>query len=189
MCGADGFWSGVEKLCGGSPPRVRSRRRVGRGPVRAVGITSACAEQTEPVDADVLHGGDHLRVCGADCLTNSFSITVEGSPPRVRSRQLHSTRLVGGVGITSACAEQTSRMATFRPWSTDHLRVCGADPTLDTAVATSSGSPPRVRSRPAVEPSVTEPGGITSACAEQTSGPQERQRRQRDHLRVCGADG
>ena len=58
----------------GSPPRVRSRRdgqvagglrqRGGR-----MGITSACAEQTNHTVGYGKLDGDHLRVCGADFLS------------------------------------------------------------------------------------------------------------------------
>ena len=52
----------------------------------------------------------------------------------------------------------------------------------------SRGSPPRVRSRRRGQASGCPWGGITSACAEQTSASRQRPRPRRDHLRVCGAD-
>ena len=51
-----------------------------------------------------------------------------------------------------------------------------------------SGSPPRVRSRPACGSGWEPFGRITSACAEQTEGKWNCVRRAWDHLRVCGAD-
>ena len=75
-----------------------------------------------------------------------------GSPPRVRSR--HDAEHSGwhGVGITSACAEQTRRCAMRQPTMWDHLRVCGADTVGGSPRQLKRGSPPRVRSRPDVRP-------------------------------------
>ena len=92
----------------GSPPRVRSRRRLDDLPVRRRRITSACAEQTGSTSGVESSTRDHLRVCGADYVIEEPDSIVCGSPPRVRSRP---RRLPGrGVlrGITSACAEQTT---------------------------------------------------------------------------------
>ena len=91
MCGADS--DAFQKRAGGlgSPPRVRSR------PVRVTlahdgrGITSACAEQTVLNRGSLRMNRDHLRVCGADRVSTISLRQPEGSPPRVRSRQLYFT--------------------------------------------------------------------------------------------------
>ena len=172
----------------GSPPRVRSRPHHPDVAVGAVGITSACAEQTYGCSPHAKPSKDHLRVCGADGMTSAFLPPQPGSPPRVRSRlqREHGHQMVAG--ITSACAEQTS-LECSRSWSDwDHLRVCGADSASISSASTRSGSPPRVRSRPGGLGSVRIAVGITSACAEQTIVAEEREKPKRDHLRVCGAD-
>ena len=127
MCGADGSdwveWASKH----GSPPRVRSRPQEVPQAGAARGITSACAEQTQAANIVASVSGDHLRVCGADSLVVMLIGAIAGSPPRVRSR--HRDHVVNDavVGITSACAEQTS-VTTYQPQlSWDHLRVCGAD--------------------------------------------------------------
>ena len=51
------------------------------------------------------------------------------------------------------------------------------------------GSPPRVRSRRGRLEIRVEEHGITSACAEQTTGTGGAGSVMWDHLRVCGADG
>ena len=56
-------------------------------------------------------------------------------------------------------------------YRTDHLRVCGADLHAPGIQVVGDGSPPRVRSRPAPRFVPVQPGGITSACAEQTAAP------------------
>ena len=52
----------------------------------------------------------------------------------------------------------------------------------------STGSSPRVRSRPARQADEALGDGIISACAEQTNDTPTEEPVQSDHLRVCGAD-
>ena len=92
------------------------------------------------------------------------------------------------VGITSACAEQTSWCSCRSVRYRDHLRVCGADQSLVRQADGDAGSPPRVRSRPNPTRNTATFLGITSACAEQTRRQTRPSPRPRDHLRVCGAD-
>ena len=168
MCGAD-VNVNYPQLSGlGSPPRVRSRPR--------------------HTSRRRILRRDHLRVCGAD---NDASMRVGcclGSPPRVRSRpdarQAHAAR----VGITSACAEQTSGRRAGRAASRDHLRVCGADTGRQGTQTRSGGSPPRVRSRHRTGFDAAAATRITSACAEQTAEVDGDVVDVVDHLRVCGAD-
>ena len=122
-----------------------------------------------------------------------------GHPPRMR-RDVPSSgpswsgpRAIGrsraGRRIISACAERsTSSCRTATP-SRDHLRVCGADPTSAALRTAVTGSSPRVRSRLMGVCRVHHDGGITSACAEQTSPRICSALTRTDHLRVCGADG
>ena len=172
----------------GSPPRVRSRHGEFLPRPQATGITSACAEQTCGMTIIRSIVGDHLRVCGADSVIAIDAMVVPGSPPRVRSRQRAKHYSIVRGGITSACAEQTAISAVSLGAARDHLRVCGADPGLPATPLTRSGSPPRVRSRPAGDRSGNCPAGITSACAEQTSDIDQALLKAKDHLRVCGAD-
>ena len=216
MCGAD---SGSPTASGrllGSPPRVRSRRqvvlllvgglgitsacaeqtetwnyappspRLGPGPRR--GITSACAEQTTAPSTRPSWTRDHLRVCGADLVFACPMASDWGSPPRVRSRLTGTMILFPSGRITSACAEQT-KWTCSRPCVTrDHLRVCGADVVGCVSEACGRGSPPRVRSRQHGGNRRRIERGITSACAEQTRAAPTSAATSRDHLRVCGAD-
>ena len=168
VCGADGWRHLCPVRARGSPPRVRSRPR--------------------HTSRRRILRRDHLRVCGAD---NDASMRVGcclGSPPRVRSRpdarQAHAAR----VGITSACAEQTSGRRAGRAASRDHLRVCGADTGRQGTQTRSGGSPPRVRSRHRTGFDAAAATRITSACAEQTAEVDGDVVDVVDHLRVCGAD-
>ena len=152
----------------GSPPRVRSRPHPRHRRQRSRRITSACAEQTPPIASSSRCCEDHLRVCGADTTCRVTSPTLMGSPPRVRSRPKQSQCQCQHVGITSACAEQTSNLSSPRSATRDHLRVCGADQVTVVPLPGIGGSPPRVRSRPFALPLHAAALGITSACAEQT---------------------
>ena len=149
VCGADRRDRRPHLCQQGSPPRVRSRLplRVEFGAV--VGITSACAEQTPSENELGPTSQDHLRVCGADVPFQNANDSLDGSPPRVRSRHRQRRRSTDVPGITSACAEQTDdTMRSLRPiW--DHLRVCGADAVSVVGSPGVLGSPPRVRSRQA----------------------------------------
>ena len=168
VCGADVSKTGSTNYSEGSPPRVRSR--------------------PSPPSITPESNRDHLRVCGADYPRLDAEAYRWGSPPRVRSRLWCLHCRPGCPGITSACAEQTPRRASPAHGSWDHLRVCGADASVDGLVVDELGSPPRVRSRPDGRPHRRWYAGITSACAEQTCESRVRLRGAWDHLRVCGAD-
>ncbi len=150
-------------------------------------------------------------MCGADNRSGQSPRYLWGSPPRVRSRPYALFRREPSEGITSACAEQTPRLASRLLGSWDHLRVCGADIMSESEIFDKLGSPPRVRSRRHPARGPARRAGITSACAEETAAPltsaatakdhlrasacAEQTIRpsagaaaRRDHLRVCGAD-
>ena len=168
VCGADDIAAIVNAATEGSPPRVRSRRVGFHVLCVAPRITSACAEQTRTLALSALFSGDHLRVCGADRVQPNRCEVLVGSPPRVRSRRRDRERTHVPTGITSACAEQTTRIWLDRSSIEDHLRVCGADGLPLEVCRNGEGSPPRVRSRPVSPPWSVPWSGITSACAEQT---------------------
>ena len=127
VCGADDVVPIMASRGEGSPPRVRSRPSVVPLVGGAVGITSACAEQTAKKTDIPNVSGDHLRVCGADDRAMPVSEVAAGSPPRVRSRLPCCVTVKTTGRITSACAEQTCSGSCTSRNSWDHLRVCGAD--------------------------------------------------------------
>ena len=188
VCGADWHttYNDVRRL--GSSPRVRSRPPSTRSREHALGIISACAEQTSIKSIEGVDVWDHLRVCGADAFDGLDDVVREGSSPRVRSRHHQGHRKRQTAGIISACAEQTHADNTGICWPRDHLRVCGADCTSLLNTVSSSGSSPRVRSRLLQKFRVHGVSGIISACAEQTPTPCMKPTWNTDHLRVCGAD-
>ena len=188
VCGADLQIAVGMGLLTGSPPRVRSRLVHGCMSFPSRRITSACAEQTRTPTAPARSAKDHLRVCGADNVTDWPETDGLGSPPRVRSRQAGKGRDDRPSGITSACAEQTAHSPLLMLIGWDHLRVCGADDARKRESQRDLGSPPRVRSRRDEAGCVGTRRGITSACAEQTTSETDTAAHDGDHLRVCGAD-
>ena len=168
VCGADFHPVRQVRAVSGSPPRVRSRQVTTFEGKRAIGITSACAEQTSTEVCWTFSTWDHLRVCGADHTSRVRTTVVVGSPPRVRSRQWCALLPGRLPGITSACAEQTDPWSDDQTGGEDHLRVCGADRVSTISLRQPEGSPPRVRSRRGHAILTMMDIRITSACAEQT---------------------
>ena len=178
----------LKSSCWGSSPRVRSGLDPFQWEGESDGIISACAERTIRKCCMVASKRDHLRVCGADVREMEMRGESPGSSPRVRSGRMFSTNTIRGYGIISACAERTSRKCLMACPIRDHLRVCGADLSLDNFPCIMAGSSPRVRSghRDCTGAGHTE--RIISACAERTATCSADPRDAGDHLRVCGAD-
>ena len=148
VCGADSATAITNMITTGSSPRVRSRRPCNCATTCNPGIISACAEQTMGARTSPCRRGDHLRVCGADYISDDDISPRLGSSPRVRSRPAIQTIAPILAGIISACAEQTGTQMSYSHITTDHLRVCGADNVTGYEPPRIVGSSPRVRSRP-----------------------------------------
>ena len=127
VCGADTMDPKKQLRTVGSSPRVRSGPERGDGAGVLGRIISACAERTPYFGFGAFSARDHLRVCGADELSEDEAGARVGSSPRVRSGQVPPQTNTDARGIISACAERTvdGRSQAAQGW--DHLRVCGAD--------------------------------------------------------------
>ena len=89
-------------------------------------------------------------------------------PPR--ARRIHTGRgvcIMKG-GTTSACAENTSQNALGQNAPRNYLRVRGEYIARDTTGAVNQELPPRARRILNIADTLTEGGGTTSACAENT---------------------
>jgi hypothetical protein len=106
-------------------------------------------------------GEDHLRVRGDDVATNTAPVSVCGPTPRVRGRQPQPPQVGVLVGITPAGR--------------------GDDIAVTSAFATVKGPSPRARGPLVVGDRDVLAPGITSACAETTSGQSECTRGLPDH--------
>ena len=107
MCG---YYLTIGKLSNvsrGSPPRVRVLLKSLRGATKSAGITPACAGTTLDKVLFAVLDKDHPRVCGYYLKKYGLSLTLRGSPPRVRV--LQDVLAIRGAGgrITPACAGTT----------------------------------------------------------------------------------
>ena len=90
------------------PPHARRIRQVGAWNQRGIGTTSACAENTPQVTPLYSPHGNYLRMRGEYFLTG-VALTAKGElPPHARRIRCMIWRLEGGLGTTSACAENTA---------------------------------------------------------------------------------
>ena len=129
----------------GSPPRVRGTGTPHCPYPSGLWITPACAGNRRPVDRPGEGQVDHPRVCGEQGLDDLIRAFDDGSPPRVRGTAGSAAAQRPHLGITPACAGNSSPFPSPFPWLQDHPRVCGDQPALF----------------------ITEPfyDGITPACA------------------------
>ena len=88
----------------GSPPRVRGKGTRTHACTRVYRITPACAGKSEAKEFACKDGRDHPRVCGEKHFPHGISITLRGSPPRVRGKESPSDKFKFDCRITPACA-------------------------------------------------------------------------------------
>ena len=186
MCGKNSPWH--EKGAGGqgSPPRVREKPLACNPLLKCSGITPACAGKTLRLYCAQFVSWDHPRVCGKNLIIQFSNSALEGSPPRVREKQLPEYTEPIGTGITPACAGKTTSLAQEGTIGRDHPRVCGKNSTFKCAVITIFGSPPRVREKHIFSSVDLEFIRITPACAGKTYLSTLAVFTIPDHPRVCG---
>ena len=93
----------------GSPPRVRGTDTNFGNKVIDGGITPACAGNSFFNSLCQLLFWDHPRVCGEQRLAVPVLFTAPGSPPRVRGTANTGNKCRLNIGITPACAGNSSR--------------------------------------------------------------------------------
>ena len=191
----------------GSPPRVRGKDDYFPDRRNHHGITPACAGKSFPKSLLMKLTWDHPRVCGEKCKKggsrgNPARITPAcagkspgsrrtgrrrlGSPPRVRGKAMFFTAPAMLLRITPACAGKRRCTTASVVWFWDHPRVCGEKAPSAALFARLAGSPPRVRGKaPGFLFSPYFPG-ITPACAGKRLREGLKDKRKRDHPRVCG---
>ena len=111
---------------------------------------------------------DHPRVCGENLQYNGTIPLDKGSPPRVRGKQTLHPLQSHPQRITPACAGKTGSVISFNESRKDHPRVCGENVHRSAGLLRDSGSPPRVRGKPATYNSNQIRMRITPACAGKT---------------------
>ena len=129
---------------------------------------------------------DHPRVCGYYLKKYGLSLTLRGSPPRVRVLRHRSFSHRKWRGITPACAGTTPPSFSNDFFHRDHPRVCGYYSKTCAYEKRTSGSPPRVRVLQPAKTDTLKVCGITPACAGTTKNDQSKHKSNQDHPRVCG---
>ena len=109
----------------GSPPRVRGTVQEAYTTAYDERITPACAGNSFPARMRTKCGWDHPRVCGEQSLHLILRIYMIGSPPRVRGTGKPGGAGLAHLGITPACAGNSSPRPCGAPDTRDHPRVCG----------------------------------------------------------------
>ena len=110
----------------------------------------------------------------------------EGSPPRVRGKpNIHRSSFLQ-VRITPACAGKTGRCRCAAGRSADHPRACGENCPAAKLRTCWSGSPPRMRGKPASSQFRQSFGRITPAHAGKTPVAGIFLGKNKDHPRTCG---
>ena len=131
MCGKNITDSILQCCLWGSPPRVREKLHFFVAFACASRITPACAGKTLGGIHQSLTTRDHPRVCGKNLEYLLETLTLWGSPPRVREKPVSGFVVVSNVGITPACAGKTIRYKLPIRLSGDHPRVCGKNPNTE----------------------------------------------------------
>ena len=125
-------------------------------------------------------------MCGEQVYAFSLVSTSMGSPPRVRGTVLLADLDGVGVGITPACAGNSSGSFGALAGTWDHPRVCGEQRRRPWKWGCLRGSPPRVRGTGDWAHFSVVVSGITPACAGNSIPRRFQLIHQRDHPRVCG---
>ena len=115
---------------GGSPPRVRGKQCAALRLKGCERITPACAGKTLYLRLGRTRSSDHPRVCGENGLRGGWNKWNNGSPPRVRGKQLQVVEHREILRITPACAGKTQDQCREIQHDADHPRVCGENPVL-----------------------------------------------------------
>ena len=134
----------------------------------ASGITPADAGKTQFLMLAPRRDQDHPRGCGENCQKTVPVESYRGSPPRMRGKHGVYVLAFGGHGITPADAGKTRPKTAQTSSATDHPRGCGENAVASSGDSPVSGSPPRMRGKPAFSAATCFHAGITPADAGKT---------------------
>ena len=147
MCGEKSYTVAFVILYAGSPPRVRGKVMAFSSSDSAFRITPACAGKRALCFRTLSHMRDHPRVCGEKRSGKWPRHRWQGSPPRMRGKELLVVPPAGNFGITPAYAGKSSLQTCGKPRNGDHPRVCGEKSSSPGMSSTRGGSPPRMRGK------------------------------------------
>ena len=170
----------------GSPPRMRGKAllQVRRGD--GAGITPAYAGKRCRRSSTSCGARDHPRVCGEKSHTLLSAVLTQGSPPRMRGKEISQFSFAGLTGITPAYAGKSATATTAPALNWDHPRVCGEKSRNASSDSSSAGSPPRMRGKATSRATTWSSPRITPAYAGKSSRGASCVAPAWDHPRVCG---
>ena len=125
-------------------------------------------------------------MCGNHILDLIRTVSIRGSPPRVREPPRVFRMKARIARITPACAGTTGSGWPCTRSPRDHPRVCGNHSASNSSRSSISGSPPRAREPLLLQFVQILNFGITPACAGTTAHTSSIRTTARDHPRVCG---
>ena len=185
-CGENFFFVPCNAALAGSPPQVRGKQSVAVCPQVQIRITPADAGKT---DLRVSYGwqkADHPRGCGENAGNIKLISIPDGSPPRMRGKQLSAGSPAQPLWITPADAGKTRSQNEQLQHLQDHPRGCGENLLRVRMYAVPLGSPPRMRGKRTGQQHRWSFRRITPADAGKTAASADKVRRRRDHPRGCG---
>ena len=147
VCGKNCWCYCLHLLHTGSPPRMREKQKVSTVKTTCSRITPAYAGKTPTVNACMIGGRDHPRVCGKNFIMETTDRKYKGSPPRMREKLSNSFCSFFVLGITPAYAGKTNTFSLRKLSSKDHPRVCGKNYRYRPCNHARRESPPRMREK------------------------------------------
>ena len=151
-----------------------------------LGITPAYAGKRAAAAPAAAGHQDHPRVCGEKLKSCSITATRQGSPPRMRGKELLPRCSWCCIGITPAYAGKSGSSRSPSASRRDHPRVCGEKRPCVPPSPPLLGSPPRMRGKGRHNLILQDLTRITPAYAGKRASPQNVAYYLRDHPRVCG---
>ena len=152
-------------------------------------ITPAHAGKTDCVLPVKLLHRDHPRACGENWRIPRHLNSHDGSPPRMRGKQIGIQYTSVARRITPAHAGKTNIFIVIKYQHADHPRACGENADLSNPNIMTEGSPPRMRGKPCFEDADRAVRRITPAHAGKTTPDKIYTVWQPDHPRACGENG
>ena len=164
-----------------------------RGKVRGIdennfirGITPAYAGKSCEWAEFATTEEDHPRLCGEKRQELRKNPLIQGSPPPMRGKVIHTLVRITVYRITPAYAGKSSRYGLFCAENKDHPRLCGEKPSQTAASRYKPGSPPPMRGKVWWSSQTCLWQGITPAYAGKSLAEFGKTSKAWDHPRLCG---
>ena len=129
----------------GSPPHARGILYEYVLSLYPIGITPACAGNTWQRSPSAVADRDHTRMRGEYSCTVISQARDTGSPPHARGIRTDCGNDGYQIGITPACAGNTTRIAILSDFNWDHPRMRGEYAMQIESDRSVQGSPPHAR--------------------------------------------